>query len=55
MNDNIDNYIVCLGGGYTQIPFIRKTKLLGHKMICFDKNNNSIGKKIYVEKAFKNF
>ena len=55
MNDNKDNYLVCLGRGYTQIPFIRKTKLLGHKIICFDKNNNSIGKKIYVEKAFKNF
>lgn len=46
MNDILDNYIVCLGGGNTQIPFIRKAKLLGYKIICFDKNNNSIGKKI---------
>lgn len=46
MNDTTNNYQVCLGRGNTQIPFIRKAKLLGYKIICFDKNNNSIGKKI---------
>ena len=55
MNDNIDNCLVYLGVGHTQIPFIKKTKLLGYKIICFDKNKDSIGKKIYVERAFKNF